>query len=354
MRIGLVTMHWGRNYGALLQAYATSAYLQNNGHEVYVINYKPSQYDSRMMDFILHPRRLLGLKEALAKQAIDRKIGLFRNAYLNQTKRYYTEEELRQENFDYDMFISGSDQILNPGLTLNGEGHPSSVYFLGFTDKDKRRISYASSFGCVEYPANAEQYAKEWIQNFQEMGVREDTGLSILEDLGYKGNAIVVPDPTVLLGEKLFEKMNLEQTSKYNSYYYVHTLRFKRISIDSSSFEHKRIVFGDSVGALKLDEWLNVLYNSCGIITNSYHASIMAILMHKPFSVILEKGEASGMNDRFFTLFKRIGLLGRIVDNDNQKIKAIMKTPIDWNMVDERISEFRKIGVDYLVNCLSK
>ena len=44
MKIGIVTFHWATNYGAILQAYALQNYLKKNGHEVFIINYRPKQY----------------------------------------------------------------------------------------------------------------------------------------------------------------------------------------------------------------------------------------------------------------------------------------------------------------------
>lgn len=354
MKIGLVTMHWGRNYGALLQAYATFFYLQKKGYDVDIINYKPRMYDARMIDFILHPTRLMGLSETLTKQAIDRKIAVFRNRFLKQTKRFYSESELKDERFDYDVYISGSDQILNPSLTLHGEGGPTSVYYLGFADERKKRISYASSFGCMDYPDDAAKVASEWINNFQAMGVREDSGLRILDKLGFKGKAVVVPDPTILLGYSLFDNISLKKSKEFEKYFYVHILRSKKIDIPATGIEGVKVLFGDRIGAMRLDEWLNKLYNSKGVITNSYHASIMAVLMHKPFAVIVEEGESSGMNDRFFTLYNRLGLNDRIVKNNQKAICDIMRTPIDWNTVDSKAQAFREVGENYLNTFLTE
>ncbi|MCI7617983.1 MAG: polysaccharide pyruvyl transferase family protein, partial [Firmicutes bacterium] len=42
MRVGILTFHCARNYGAVLQAYALQTYLEKQGHQVYVIDYRPS------------------------------------------------------------------------------------------------------------------------------------------------------------------------------------------------------------------------------------------------------------------------------------------------------------------------
>lgn len=47
MRVGLLTHHWVRNFGANLQALATSRYLAGLGHDVSVLNYRPQSLEAR-------------------------------------------------------------------------------------------------------------------------------------------------------------------------------------------------------------------------------------------------------------------------------------------------------------------
>jgi hypothetical protein len=44
MKIGILTMHYRRNYGGILQSYAMMKVLQGLGHDVEVINFK---YESK-------------------------------------------------------------------------------------------------------------------------------------------------------------------------------------------------------------------------------------------------------------------------------------------------------------------
>ena len=52
MKIGILTFHWATNYGAVLQCYALQAYLEQLGHNVRVIDYKPLKYDESLYNFI--------------------------------------------------------------------------------------------------------------------------------------------------------------------------------------------------------------------------------------------------------------------------------------------------------------
>lgn len=45
------------------------------------------------------------------------------------------------------------------------------------------------------------------------------------------------------------------------------------------------------------------------LIVNLYHGMIMDILFHIPFVVYIETENGVGMNDRFYTLLNRLGLI---------------------------------------------
>ena len=55
---------------------------------------------------------------------------------------------------EYDVIIAGSDQVLNPYFLLHGERGLTPTYFLGFRF-DGKKIAYAVSFGCTDYPKDA-------------------------------------------------------------------------------------------------------------------------------------------------------------------------------------------------------
>ena len=47
MKIGILTFHYAHNYGAMLQAYALSTWLNNNGYDAVIIDYRlPFIYDN--------------------------------------------------------------------------------------------------------------------------------------------------------------------------------------------------------------------------------------------------------------------------------------------------------------------
>lgn len=337
MKIGILTFHWATNYGAVLQTYALQEYLTIQGHEVEIINYKPKQYDFSWLTYVIKPYYLLKLKKDLIKRKKEKLLQCFRDEYLNQTKRFYTYNELKNSLLDYDVVISGSDQILNPFFTMKGESQPTPTYYLNFLPQTIRKIGYAVSFGCTLYPDYAIEQAKKWITNFDSIGVRENSGKDVLKQLKYEERVSVVPDPTILMGKRLFEKIRIDDRLLKNDYICVYMLR-TRISIDYPDLYY----IDDLNNPISLESWLEKISHSKGLITNSYHGMIMSILFHIPFVVLLESKEGVGMNDRFSTLLNAIGLEGRIVNDCDLKLKLL--EPIDWSMVDGKLADYSMQG----------
>lgn len=348
MRIGILTFHWATNYGAILQSYALQEYLKDKGHDVEIINYKPKQYDFSWMNILRHPSNLIHLGDVFRDRDKEACLERWRKDHLRMTRRFYSTEELREISNDYDVFISGSDQILNPSFTLHGEKHPTAAYYLTFANANKQRLGYAVSFGCTSYPNDARNYATKWIATFNKIGVREQTGLKVLEELNFSKNQDVVPDPTVLLGQRLFEELYFEKDTS-RDYLYVYMLRNRPVDEVFLKEVKTNILYADDNGkTATMENWLSKICNARQMITNSYHGMIMAILFHVPFVVLLETVSNTGMNDRFFTLLSRLGLEDRIVNNSYDGINNALNIEIEWNLVDEKISEFGQIGKVFL------
>lgn len=336
MKIGILTFHWATNYGAVLQCYALQEYLRDQGYDVEVINYKPGKFDF-WFKYLRRPWLIKNLyKDLIAKRKENHLIN-FRNQYLKMSKRVKSICQLTQLDDKYDVVISGSDQILNPSFTLGGEDKPTPAYYLDSFRKSLR-IGYAVSFGCNSYPQDALIYAKKWINNFDKIGVREVTGISVLEQMDYCRTKTVVPDPTVLMGSKLFRDIKIEYPSVEN-YYCAYILR-KHIIIGSENV----IYIDDYNNPLSMQKWLGNIIGSLGLLTNSYHGMIMAILNHIPFLVL---ADAQNMNDRFNTLLSRIGLMDRMV-TELANFESLMHKPINWLSVEDKMQEFRKEGEQLL------
>lgn len=337
MKIGILTFHWATNYGAVLQCYALQKYLCGQGHEVEVINYKPRKFDF-WWKYLKRPWLLFNLSVDLRARRKEVRLDGFRRRYLNLSKRYYSSRELYEISNDYEVVISGSDQILNPSFTLAGEDKPTSAYYLDAFSKSYC-VGYAVSFGCDVYPQKSLVYARRWINCLKKIGIREQSGLEVLSQMEYCGEKKLVPDPTILMGKDLFSGVVSFPHQYEKNYLCVYVLR-KHIEVAETNV----LYIDDYNNPFSLEDWLGAIVQSKGLITNSYHGMIVAILNRIPFVVI---ADSINMNGRFQTLLSQVELLNRMIDNVND-YNGVMEMPIDWERTEYLLHRYRKIGTDFL------
>ena len=105
MKIALLTYFAADNYGAVLQAYATIKALEQQGHEVQLVNYViPEPPRSWLKNILLYPKHL--------------KFQSFRKKYFkNISRSYRSTTELQQNPPQADCYLVGSDQTWNPFIS---------------------------------------------------------------------------------------------------------------------------------------------------------------------------------------------------------------------------------------------
>ena len=152
-KIATITFHASYNYGSNLQAYALQEFIKklcHNDCKYNIINlrtevqkgmYKSPFYKKNIRNLI---KFLILFKYVNQFNKKEIYFENFINEKLNLTKEYKNYDELKNEKFDYDYYISGSDQLWN----LQATDFDWS-YYLEFIDS-KNKISYAGSFGPIK------------------------------------------------------------------------------------------------------------------------------------------------------------------------------------------------------------
>ena len=119
--------------------------------------------------------------------------GRFIRRNLNLTrKKYISYNDLKNDIPKADVYVTGSDQVWN---SKYNEGIDRG-FFLEFVPNKYRRISYASSFGKEKLDEIEFEETQKLINKYSAISVREDTGIEILNKLGYL-NSTCVLDPTL-------------------------------------------------------------------------------------------------------------------------------------------------------------
>lgn len=366
MRIKTITCHDVYNSGASLQAYALMKYLQNNGHEVEIIDYKPDylsnhyklsavcnpKYEKNLILKYVYlalklPQRILALRS-------KRKYDDFRNNYLNITKkRYYSNEELKSMVPEADVYICGSDQIWNSKFQ-NGK---DSAFYLDFVPEGKTRASYAASFAIEEIDKELKEITKKRIDKLDYIGVREISALNILENLGID-KGIQVMDPVFLLSKKEWNNMTYE-VDKKESYIFVYdfdgNILIKEISMKIAKENNLKIYtpykcdYSDKVitnmGPI---DFISYIKNAEFIISNSFHGTAFSIIFEKQF-VVANRKEA--INTRMTDLLSILKIENRLISEDYNFSNIIKK--INYDEVNKYVNNRLEISKMYLEKVIS-
>ncbi|MRT93433.1 polysaccharide pyruvyl transferase family protein [Ancylomarina sp. 16SWW S1-10-2] len=363
MKIKTITCHEVYNHGASLQTYALQTYLESLGHDVEIIDYKPpylsKHYDLwlvgnpfyykyiilRIIYVLLKlPNRLISLKR---KRSFD----VFAKKYLKiSTHRYKSNEELKANCPEGDVFIAGSDQIWNC-LFPNGR---DPAFYLDFVPKEKVRASYAASFAGSTLDKEYHNMVKERVSFLNYVSVRESSGLEILKQIGIN-NAKQVLDPVFLLDKTYW---NALATEYYNDeYLFVYDFegseQIKKICLKIAK-EHKLKIFSINCTSSYIDKkfsysgpetFLSLIKYSKYVVSNSFHGTAFALIFEKEF-VVVERSE--GINARMIDLLKNLNIQERLITT-YQPLQAI-----NYSQVNIQIDNLVQKSKKYLNSVLTK
>ena len=297
--VGLLTIHQSVNCGASLQAAALYNAIRNLGHRPRVIDYRPRQFMSFMDESNKAERRTPRgmLKTALLGRRIERTRRSFEEYglrwYPSWTERFNTFEELVDASFRFDRYICGSDQIWNPPHVRY-----DNSWMFGFVEKKPgvRIASYAASIGSDSLADREIEWLKAGLPKFDFIGVREDTAVSLLSQMGYTSVQCVDPvflaDPVDWIDQK--RAPDIELPDRYIFYYPVDQncieesllLELKRrhgmkcVAISDKLIKPKHADI--TVSGYSPEIFLHLLYNAEIVFTNSFHGLAFSIIFGKP------------------------------------------------------------------------
>lgn len=335
------------NYGALLQYYALQTYLHRRGHEVYWIRYVlKGNIKSTIKNRL---RQIKNPSHWLREFLCHRSFMSFVDRYLTLSAEEYSSEDVLEFQCPLaDFYITGSDQVWGGTLKAN---------YLTFVKDNTRKIAYAASFGKDSISEEQLTTIEPWIKDFRSISVRESTGVDICRSIGV--DAIHLLDPTLLLQSHEYPTIDRRRV-RLGKYYFSYFLNAKsaeaiRLSeiIDFTALQQAQY----KVAAIQGTEsfipptnlvtpspklWMTYYRESEGVITNTFHGTVFAIIYHRPFAVILQRGESGKQNGRILSLLDMFHLMDRIWD-DTTDLCTLMNKPINWNLVEnERLKWVEK------------
>lgn len=364
MKINIITMHRVFNYGSVLQTYSLSKYLQNKGHDVEIIDYIPKRFRLKEVLFYVNQTRnksilhkLFYIVVCLPGRLLHKQIfeGFIRKNYKLTSQKYYNIKDLRDNIPQSDIYITGSDQVWNSGF----ENYVDEAYYLDFVPKEKKRIAYAASFGKSSLETFEKEQIKELISNYDNISVREDSAIDILESLEYK-DAIQVLDPTLLLDREQWEdKASKRLTNqKYVLIYQLNPnpkivehankiAKEKNLKVAKFGWDYLKPKGVDINFAYKKPEdFLSAIKYAEYIVTDSFHGTIFSIKFNKKFICVAPPK----YRGRLDSILKKLGLEDRMI-SDKLSMEKIIED-IDYNRVNKILLDEKNIAEQYLLNAI--
>ena len=102
-----------------------------------------------------------------------------------------------------------------------------------------------------------------------------------------------------------------------------------------------------------LEEWLNYLYNSSFIITDSFHGVCLSLIFHKTFVFINGNMTDDDGLERVSSLLGKLGLSERIVQATTDILKDdSLLADIDYEKVDITLNKLKNDSMNWLLNAL--
>lgn len=367
MKIALITIHWANNYGASLQVFATVKTLSKYG-EVSVIDYRNS-YTSKSMTRMrlgIRPRDILRIGKDLLRlfprYRVIKKFENFNHTYLNLTPQMENDKDFKKLTKEYDLFVSGSDQIWNPKI-VNENAVLDTRYFLDFVS-EKKRVSYASSIGTYRFKENEIAPVVSLLNHYDYLSVREKDSSQYLSKLLNREVSHVL-DPTLLhTKNEWLQFFDIQDNKNEKPYILVYAskkdsllkqvvekiskqLDIRVIAIDQdpfTNFKNNRHI--KDAGP---DEFIKLFTQANFIITNSFHGTCFSINFNIPFIITPPPTSVN----RIESLLTAVGVQNRITA-DGTNLSELIENQIDFDMINQRLQALRMASNQYLENALRK
>lgn len=325
-KIGIITLNGYFNFGNRLQNYALTKVLEKKEFDVYTIWRK---------------NKIEILKDII-------KSNLFFIKKYKRFSRFYRfskknmKEILNESNLDgLDYFVVGSDQVWNYKLI-----DKDKTWF--FARGGKKTISYSASLGTAEMPLEFKEKFYNMIKDYDAISVREKSGESIINSLGYSREIKTLIDPTMLLDiedwNECIKNVKLKLPKKYIFVYFLGNISIDyKIQIEkfakSNNCEIINILdekneFYDA-GPM---EFVYLIKNSFMVCTDSFHASVFSFLFDIPFVIFKRFGDGIS-ND----LYTRLENLIKTFQLENREFNGI---EITLDNLNNDYSKGHKILID--------
>lgn len=344
MKICIVTIYNGSNYGGFLQAFALKNYIEQLGHDVYHLNNKARN------------PRVDGIKAILKKMRNFETSGysyqVKKAKVFHKISKQFKEIKMNDNELDnMDLFVLGSDEIWN--ITRKRLRDYPSFYGGGIPD-GKKIISYAPSANKAELKDFLNyRDVSDNLNKLKFISVRDNHTKKVIEEFTGREDIDVVVDPTMLLTKDYYEKIAKlpKMSKKYIAIYsYGNNLSKDSIKKLVKYAKEKNLKL---VSLLEYFDWcdenpivtpkelLGYFIESEFIFTDTFHGSVFSIILNKEFIL------GSVNSNKILNLLEMFNVKDRDLSKINS-IDLILNNSLNYVNINYSLNDLRNFSRNIL------
>ena len=396
LRVAILTFyHNSNNYGGVLQAYALNKTIRQLGCECETLCYNLHATSHSWQETLINYFKVKGFNATaqrlcagllrkvsriclknqhrtvkIAQAPKKERFSFFREHKIPHSKTVYTKDTIADAVIDYDVFITGSDQVWN----IKEEGI-DATYFLDFVPPEKIKLSYAPGVSRNDLTEHEKTWLRSVLSNFDAISVREPNIVQLLQPVGKAiGKEIHwMPDPVLLLTAQEWEKIAAPRLIE-KDYIFVYLLgesqKQRQIISAFAKAVALPIVFLPHVGGSYRvcdgkfgdiprndcgpEEFIRLISHAKFIFTDSFHGTVFSAVFCKEFFTFLRSREKDtcSMNNRLYSLAQQLPISDRIVQDDISVEQLLSFPALDREKMEASLAALRKKGRTFLSSSL--
>ena len=357
MKIGILTFHCAHNYGAVLQAYALQTYLLSQGHDAYVIDYRPHYLtdvykvfnyrrwvSKNPLKFAYHTLREIRFLPTRHKRhdAFDRFISTRLRLY-----PYRQPDDLKA----FGLVLLGSDQIWNKGITggryddlLWGQTIPVAA------------ASYAASMRWKRLDTSDRDYISQALERLAGSSVRESKLQKLLAAITPKPVHLVL-DPTLLLQTSDYEALLSDVQTPESPYVLLYQVEqhadvgevARSVARSLHCPVHELGAYANArktrgcrmLRSASPEAFLAHIKNAACVVTSSFHGTALSVVFRKSFYTVRLDNE---IDERSTSLLHALDLENRLVGCWERP--GFM--PVDYSHIAGKAARLKEASTEFL------
>lgn len=354
MKVGIITFNFAQNWGAVLQGYALQRFIQQKlsaeNHDVKLI-YWEQENNSLFMPVKTVKNGIHSLLHIGQCYNRVKRFHEFRVTMSPFTEPCFDSEKLKALNDSFDCFITGSDQVWSVSDNMK------QCLFLDFVGDQKKKISYAASFGATQIDKKYEEVIAPLIERLDYVSVREDSGKKIISRFSNRDVSVCL-DPVFLLSKSEWSEVAGAMPVISGKYVFVYPTQItkefcalikaaKKAMPDLQFISLYYVPGCRTLKSVGPREFVNLIMNAQYVIATSFHATAFSIIFNKNFCVVPHSTTGSRMID----LCKLIGLDDAVISPGCENVRFCS---LNYSKSNQKLVERISASEQYLREALKE